>query len=94
MIAFLLCAGVALAHSPSVHASAEQYLAATAKQDASSAHIRWWTLKTEHFNVHFHDGLADVAQEAAFLAEHAYAILKQEFGGEAQNVIDLVITDQ
>lgn len=93
MIAFLLCAGVALAHSPSVHASAEQYLAATAKQDASSAHIRWWTLKTEHFNVHFHDGLADVAQEAAFLAEHAYAILKQEFG-EAQNVIDLVITDQ
>ncbi|RIH87706.1 Dipeptidyl-peptidase 5 [Meiothermus luteus] len=39
----------------------------------------WFTLRTEHFDVHYHPGLERVAAEVALYAEEAYALLSQDF---------------
>jgi hypothetical protein len=91
--ACLLCAVITFAHTPCAVAEQLRMAIADDQQLTRKSQIRWWTLTTKHFNVHFHDGLADVANEVAFLAERSYAILEAEFG-DAPDVIDLVITDQ
>lgn len=54
--------------------------------------LEWRTLTTEHFRIHFHNGLEGVAREVAPLAEDVYAQLRAEFG-QAPATIDLVLTD-
>lgn len=93
LAACLLCAVVAFAHTPCAQAAQHRTATSDGRQVTSTPRVRWWTLSTEHFNIHFHDGLADVAHEAAFLAEQSYAILEAEFG-DAPDMIDLVISDQ
>ena len=40
--------------------------------------LEWRTLETEHFNIHFHQGLDDIAARGALIAEQSYqAILDQ-----------------
>ena len=56
------------------------------------ADLTWRTLTTEHFRIHFHDGLEGVARDVAPIAEDAYARLRDQFG-EAPATIDLVLTD-
>ena len=52
--------------------------------------LHWWTISTSHFNIHYHDGLHEVAAELAESAERSWSILQQEFG-QAPDKIDLVI---
>ncbi len=40
---------------------------------------RWFTVRTEHFDIHYHSGLERVATEAAIYAEKAYALLVDDF---------------
>lgn len=40
---------------------------------------RWFTVRTEHFDLHYHAGLERVAAEAAIYAEKTYALLLQDF---------------
>lgn len=54
--------------------------------------LKWQTLETEHFRIHFHQGLEGVAQEAALIAEEYYKIIKEEFGG-APAKLDLFFVD-
>jgi Tol biopolymer transport system component len=54
--------------------------------------LTWQTLETEHFRIHFHEGLEGVAYLTAKIAEESYATIKDEFG-EAPTKIDLVLTD-
>ncbi len=56
------------------------------------ADLEWRTLTTEHFRIHFHNGLEGVARQVSSLAEDAYTRLRDEFG-EAPATIDLVLTD-
>ncbi len=54
--------------------------------------LKWKTLETEHFNIIFHQGLEELAQEAAVVAEESYAVIQKEFGN-APKKIDLFIHD-
>jgi Tol biopolymer transport system component len=54
--------------------------------------LNWKTLQTEHFRIHFHQGLENTAQEAAVIAEESYAILLEEFG-QAPPMIDIMLVD-
>lgn len=54
--------------------------------------LEWQTLATEHFRIHFHQGLAGVAREVAGIAEEAYETLMAEFG-QAPPTVDLVLVD-
>lgn len=40
---------------------------------------RWFTVRTEHFDIHYHSGLERVATEAAIYAEKAYTLLVEDF---------------
>jgi len=54
--------------------------------------LEWQTLRTEHFRIHFHQGLEGVAHLSAQMAEDFYKRLEEEFG-EAPKIIDLVLID-
>ena len=56
------------------------------------ADLEWRTLTTDHFRIHFHNGLEGVAHHVAPIAEDAYTQLRDEFG-EAPATIDLVLAD-
>ncbi|MCX7601632.1 MAG: hypothetical protein N2Z75_06805, partial [Meiothermus sp.] len=53
---------------------------------------QWFTLQTEHFDLHYHTGLERVASEAAIHAENAYRLLKTEFE-EPPGRISIVLSD-
>jgi hypothetical protein len=57
-----------------------------------SPDVKWRTLRTEHFQVHFSPGLEDMARRAAVNAEHAYAQLSAELVAP-RAPLDLVIAD-
>ena len=61
---------------------------------AADPYVRWWTLTTPHFRVHYHSGLESVAQRAASIAERAHQVLVPQLGWQPSEVTDVVITDQ
>lgn len=54
--------------------------------------LEWRTLETEHFRIHFHQGLEGVAHEAALIAEESYQIIQDEFG-QAPAKLDMFFVD-
>ncbi len=68
-------------------------LAAPSPSSAYDPSLRWWTLETPHFRIHYHDGLyplaAKVAQDAEMSFERITAILQHLPEGP----IELVVSD-
>ncbi len=54
---------------------------------------RWYTFDTQHFRIHYHEGLESVARRAAHRAEIAHGLLTREFLRPPGGKIDLVVTD-
>ena len=42
--------------------------------------LKWETISTDHFNIHFHQGIEDIAKNGAVLAEHYRPTLLQQVG--------------
>lgn len=55
--------------------------------------MRWWSYETEHFRVHYHEGLEPLARRAGDRAETAYALLSEAFVDPPGGRIDLVVSD-
>lgn len=55
--------------------------------------LRWRTLHTEHFNITFHDGEEQIAEEMAAAAEDAYRTLTVELGTSRPRPVDIVLVD-
>lgn len=55
--------------------------------------LRFSTIETPHFSVHFHQGLADVARKAARIAEEVHVPLVREFHWEPREKTQLVLID-
>ncbi len=53
---------------------------------------QWFTLRTEHFDIHYHAGLERVASEAAIHAENAYRLLIPDFEAPPGR-ISIVLSD-
>ena len=51
------------------------------------------TIDTEHFEVHFHQGLNDAAQRAAVYAEEAYSLLLKDFKWASVGKTHVVLVD-
>lgn len=51
------------------------------------------TIETEHFSIHFHQGLDEIAAKAAFFAERAHAKITKELGWEPEEKTQLVLID-
>lgn len=55
--------------------------------------LRWYTLRTPNFVVHYHDGLAHFAQRAARDLELAHALLVPAMGHAPRRKVQVVISD-
>lgn len=55
--------------------------------------FRFSTIETEHFSIHFHQGIEDVAQRAATIAEEVHPSLVKEFNWEPLEKTQMVLID-
>src|SRR3989338_10929771 len=55
--------------------------------------FKFSTIETEHFSIHFHQGLEDVAQKSASIAEDAHDTLVREFKWEPREKTQMVLID-
>ena len=60
---------------------------------AGDPYVRWFTLTTPHYRVHFHEGLEAIAQKAATVAEDVYERLGVELASQPTTRTEIVVTD-
>jgi hypothetical protein len=68
-------------------------LAATSGAIAGDPYLRWYTLKTPRFHVHYHGGLEDTAQRVANLAETVHRRLVPHLGWQPNEIVHILLTD-
>ena len=56
--------------------------------------LNWTTMETEHFRVHFHQGIEDIAKEGASISEQVRPTLLQQMGLDDIPVIDIIFTTE
>ena len=61
-----------------------------AEKDTS---FRFSTIETEHFSIHFHQGLDDLAQKSALIAEGIHGPLTRQFNWEPREKTQMVLID-
>jgi Tol biopolymer transport system component len=55
--------------------------------------LDWWKVETEHFLIIFHNGLEEMAQEAAVLAESAYEFWERELDYHVEDKTKIYLID-
>jgi len=56
--------------------------------------LKWQTLTSKHFEVHFHNGEQELAEKTIHLAEHLLPELQKNLQWQASDVIEIIITDE
>jgi len=56
--------------------------------------LEWKTISTEHFRVHYHNGIKNIAVEGANIAETVYPELLEQVNLESTPVIDIIFTTE
>ena len=60
---------------------------------AGDPYLRWYTIETPHFRIHYHSGLELVAQKTASIGENIHRRLVPQLGWEPSEVTEIVISD-
>jgi len=55
--------------------------------------LKWYTLTTKHFNIHYHDGEEDVAHRMAIIAEQTFAVMTPQWKWKPWGRTEIVLTD-
>ncbi|MCP5467759.1 MAG: PD40 domain-containing protein [Deltaproteobacteria bacterium] len=55
--------------------------------------LKWWSLQTEHFNIHYHEGQEENAQRMAMIAEKVHRELSPRFDWKPWGRTEVVVTD-
>jgi len=58
------------------------------------AELSWKTIQTEHYRVHYHNGIEAIAQQGASIAEQVYPTLIKQVGIESTPMIDIIFTTE
>ncbi|MFT6229585.1 MAG: hypothetical protein ACJAZO_000069, partial [Myxococcota bacterium] len=69
-------------------------LALTANAATYDPELRWRTLSTEHFNIHFHQGEEVLAEEFSFMVEDVYDTMTDELLWQPRRRTELVLVDR
>ena len=56
--------------------------------------LKWQTISTKHFNVHYHQGIEKIANEGAILAEHYLPTLLTQMEVDTIPKIDIIFTNE
>ena len=54
--------------------------------------LKWFTLETENFKIHYHNGIEDLAKEGAKIAEYVLPKLLQQIGVSENPKVDITFT--
>lgn len=68
-------------------------LSASAASAINDPDLAWYTIETDHFNIHYPTGLEPIARRIAQVAEAAHANLKQPLGYEPASRTEVLVTD-
>lgn len=55
--------------------------------------LKWYTLSTEHFNIHYYEGIEEAAYRMTVIAEKVYDELSKKFEWKPWGRIELVLSD-
>ncbi len=56
--------------------------------------LNWHTIETDHFDVHYHEGIRDIAVKGASIAEQVRPILMEQMGLDTLRRLDIVFTTE
>lgn len=56
--------------------------------------LKWTTLSTEHFNVHYHQGIEKIARRGASIAEQVWPTLLKQMELDTIPIIDIIFTTE
>ena len=56
--------------------------------------LKWQTISTQNFNIHFHQGIEEIAKEGAILAEHFRPTLLEQMDLDTIPKIDIIFTTE
>ncbi|MCF7802046.1 MAG: hypothetical protein K9N34_08500 [Candidatus Marinimicrobia bacterium] len=56
--------------------------------------LTWYTLETEHFNIHYHNGIESIALKAAQIAEQVYPVILEQIQVEPWGKTDVTLTTE
>ncbi len=56
--------------------------------------LKWSTITTENFNIHYHQGIEDIAKRGASIAEQVRPILMKQVGLELLPHVDIIFTTE
>lgn len=68
-------------------------LSATARAQPNDPTLVWRTLESEHFRVHYHQGLREAAQRVANIGEAVYSRLGDAMGRRPTQITEVLLTD-
>ncbi len=60
---------------------------------AGDPYLRWYTVETPHFRIHYHGGLEDLAQRVATVSEQVNEILVPAINWQPHEVTHVLLTD-
>ena len=69
-------------------------LAGAAQAASYDPRMKWRTITTEHFRIHFHQGEEALAEEYALLVEDAYDEMTEEIQWQPRHRIEVVLVDR
>jgi Tol biopolymer transport system component len=56
--------------------------------------LKWSTITTENFNIHYHNGIEDIAKQGASIAEQVRPVLMKQVGLESLPRVDIIFTTE
>ncbi len=56
--------------------------------------LEWNTISTEHFNIHYHSEIEEIARKGAAISEQVYPTLLKQMNIESTPVIDVIFTSE
>ena len=56
--------------------------------------LKWQTISTKHFNIHYHQGIEGIAKEGAIIAEHVRPTLLAQMDLDTIPRIDIIFTTE
>ena len=62
--------------------------------DRTHSELDWQTKRTKHFNIHYHNGIENIAIKGATIAEQVIPILMKQMGLNTLPILDVIFTNE
>lgn len=56
--------------------------------------LTWQTIETEHFNIHYHNGIEEIARQGASISEQVWPILLEQLDLQKISKVDITFTSE